>query len=417
MFGNFGKSGNNPRSGSSNTTASNPRSKGFGGNQKQNNWGSNPRSGGYNNQKKNYSSSGKFNNPRSGGFNKSNPRSGGGGFHNQKQGFQHSNPRSGGGFGGGSKGGSFFGKSSSMAESDNDPGFIDVEEDYFGINSGNGKASNPRFSTRPSTMETEMTRGMSKRSSYMDTELSRGMSKRPSYMDTELSRGMSKRPSYMDTEGSGKKGSSFFGKNQQQHGAPFFGGGSGSSNSRSFNPRAGNSQGFNSGSSGGSMFSNQRSGGSQGFNPRSGGSQGFNPRSGGSQGFNPRSDQQSAHQPGLQRGISGIIGSSRDTSGLILGVSNSGSGGSIFGGASAAKNVMKLTEMLGEDQIVSGNKDEGKGNNSEEPPKIVETDISILMLDMGFKSLQSKIYSDENQELEGDGLFSYSPPTLQQAGF
>lgn len=37
------------------------------------------------------------------------------------------------------------------------------------------------------------------------------------------------------------------------------------------------------------------------------------------------------------------------------------------------------------------------------------------MLAMGFKSIQAKIYSNENKELEGEAIFSYDPPTKQQA--
>jgi len=47
-----------------------------------------------------------------------------------------------------------------------------------------------------------------------------------------------------------------------------------------------------------------------------------------------------------------------------------------------------------------------------------------MMMEMGFKSLMSKIYSDQNQELEGSGTsndqnlnfcLSFEPPTKQQA--
>lgn len=74
--------------------------------------------------------------------------------------------------------------------------------------------------------------------------------------------------------------------------------------------------------------------------------------------------------------------------------------------------------MLGETET-SNDQDAGKDSNSgnSEPPKVPETDTSKLMMEMGFTSLQSKIYSEANPDLEGENMFSYNPPTLAQAGF
>ena len=63
----------------------------------------------------------------------------------------------------------------------------------------------------------------------------------------------------------------------------------------------------------------------------------------------------------MERGLSCIIGSDRDTSGTIFGVASTAKSGNLFGSASTASkiiltnnwvdNVNKLSEMLGHDAV------------------------------------------------------------------
>eukprot|EP00343_Euplotes_focardii_P007898 CAMPEP_0205820722 /NCGR_PEP_ID=MMETSP0206-20130828/3382_1 /ASSEMBLY_ACC=CAM_ASM_000279 /TAXON_ID=36767 /ORGANISM="Euplotes focardii, Strain TN1" /LENGTH=189 /DNA_ID=CAMNT_0053115695 /DNA_START=62 /DNA_END=631 /DNA_ORIENTATION=- len=188
-------------------------------------------------------------------------------------------------------------------------------------------------------------------------------------MDMGNPRSMSKKPSYMAVDNQNSK----FGKpspNPRGNTGGFFGGGQKS---------GGNKGGF---------FQNQTSGN----NPRGGAGNGFG-------------------NPSLMKGPSSYTGNSKNSSGMIFGAASQAASGGMFGGGGQTKNISKLAEMLGQDQ---NEEKKGEDNSNLQPPKIKETETSKLMLAMGFTSMQSKIYSDNNDALENENIFSFDPPTKAQ---
>lgn len=61
--------------------------------------------------------------------------------------------------------------------------------------------------------------------------------------------------------------------------------------------------------------------------------------------------------------------------------------------------------MLGnKEEITEESKIKNENDDNPNPPPVVETETSKIMMNMGFKSLMSKIYSDSNDELNGNHL-------------
>lgn len=89
----------------------------------------------------------------------------------------------------------------------------------------------------------------------------------------------------------------------------------------------------------------------------------------------------------------------------------------IFGAASSmgiSQNSERLKQMLADEaQPNEESKIDTSGNKI--PPEVKITETSKLMLEMGFKSLIEKVYSEENAELDGENVISYYPPTQAQA--